>query len=338
MKKYSFRTTMPFINDGALSPLTDKSVPLNIDRDYERRQDFGKQETDHTFMRDNDSEPPYGYIGDYFEGEIDISVNAPQSDKETVVLLDNNKRMTFNNLSQSEIIRQLKEQGLKWRYITEEYKNKLKVASNDNVLVSMVSDILPSCYKVESLSLTSNKKEIGSCFYFKQNYLLTCSHVISKNQEDAKNISLYIIDGGKRNMAKLIDIDYNLDIAILYCDSIKHNPLEIKSIKGIEIGSEIICVGSPYGYDNNVTKGILSSVDREIDENKKNYFFMDLSVFPGSSGGPIIDLADGKAFGLAAVIIESVGTYGINAGIPIDICHKRFAKIFNGVSNEYHTK
>jgi S1-C subfamily serine protease len=51
-------------------------------------------------------------------------------------------------------------------------------------------------------------------------------------------------------------------------------------------------------------------------------------VFPGNSGGPVIDVRDGSAIGVAAVIVDSVGNYGLNAAIPSDYVKNRFPGIF----------
>jgi serine protease Do len=116
-------------------------------------------------------------------------------------------------------------------------------------------------------------------------------------------------------------------LALIKCNAVKHTVLGYKTIDDVPIASEIACVGSPYGYDNNVSAGILSSKGRSIeDDTGIQYFFMDLSIFPGSSGGPVVDLNDGLTIGIVAIIVRSVGSYGLNAAIPMDYAIDRFKK------------
>lgn len=321
---------MPFDqrNGPELSPLTPKSKPLEIDPDYARRNEFGKHETDHTMITDEDTGDKSWVINPIFEGELKWNRNGldGETKKDYVAYLSNGPPVLFKNKSYDQIIRSLKQKGLKWRLISPFFQASVKKAQKSEMFVSLVANILSSCFKIESESYKHKVKEVGSGFYIDSNYMLTCAHVITKNKENPDEVGVFVIDGDKRFPAKVVDIDFDLDCALLYCDSTQHNSLTSKDASSVNVGTEIICVGSPYGYDNNVTKGILSSKDRDVKGEDIPYFFVDLAVYPGSSGGPIVDAKDGKVFGMAAVIVESVGNYGLNAGIPVEICLERFAK------------
>lgn len=330
MKITAYRTTMPFL-DNQLSPLTDKSKPLQIDRDYERREKLNVG-NDHISIPTDDIDYSFSAITPLYEGELrwDRTGLGGGVLKNFVVYRIGGSPIVYKNKSLSYVMQDLKEKKITWRIVSptammaSSNDRMIKESQEDKSFISLVARLLSSCFKVESESYKHNTVEVGSCFYIKENYALTCAHVITRKKENPKDIGTFIIDGNHRYPARVVDIDFDLDIALLYCDVSKHNSIVTKSIDQINVGQNIICVGSPYGYDNNVTKGILSSKDRRVENQNIPYFFMDLSVFPGSSGGPVVDAMDGSVFGIAAVVVESVGNYGLNAGIPIDICLNRF--------------
>lgn len=331
MKITAYRTTMPFL-DNQLSPLTNKSRPLEIDRDYERRVKLNVG-NDHVSIPSDEIDYSFSAITPLYEGEMrwDRTGLGGGVPKNFVVYRVGGAPIIYKNKTMLYVMKDLKEKDIRWRIVsptamTASSNKIIKEAQEEKTFVSLVSKLLSSCFKVESESYKYNTVEIGSCFYVKENYALTCAHVITRKKENLSEVGTFIIDGGHKYPARVVDIDFNLDIALLYCDASKHNPISSKSIDQIVVGQNIICVGSPYGYDNNVTKGILSSKDRKVEEQKVPYFFMDLSVYPGSSGGPVVDANDGAVFGIAAVVVESVGNYGLNAGIPIDVCLDRFSK------------
>jgi S1-C subfamily serine protease len=323
---------MPFL-DNQLSPLTDKGHPLSvIDRDWKRRKDLDIGQ-DHVTIPSRDTDGYAVMSTPVFSGEVEWNRSGIDGDKERtfVAYMANGPPMVFRNKSVDQIVDELKKKNLNWRLISPLVADSLgglkKTSSSSEHFVPFISNVLSGCFKIESECYAQKLKEIGSSFYVRENMMLTCAHVISKkSDQDLRDVAVFVIDGDKKYWATVVDIDYDLDVALLYCDATKHSVLPIKSVDDVDIGHEIICVGSPYGYDNNVTKGIVSSKDREIKSGKSPYFFMDLAVYPGSSGGPVVDSNDGKVIGMAAVIVESVGNYGINAGLPIDVCLKRFNK------------
>ena len=91
-----------------------------------------------------------------------------------------------------------------------------------------------------------------------------------------------------------------------------------------KIGTRVIAVGSPSGFEGNVTEGILSSRNRKIfDYNgAPRFLFTDAHVLPGSSGGALISLENGEVIGMMALIVSDVGLYGLNAAIPSEYLKK----------------
>jgi len=214
--------------------------------------------------------------------------------------------------------RQLQSKGIKAIWVS-------RVAQSTRSRVEVVSDALAKTYMVESFDIYDNVKEVGSAFCVAPNTFLTCAHVIkayNKNEKknlDSKSVSgmikIFLVQNGKRYDAELIDFNSTWDVALIKsdinCDSFDFDTQ-------INVGEDILAVGSPHGFENNVTFGTVGSLDKSIYTYKgaPNYMFVDLSAFPGNSGGPIINVSNGKVVGMLTAIVSSQGDYGLNAGLP----------------------
>jgi len=320
-----------------LSPLTDKSRQQGNfgggPHDSQRHLFDRNMGGDHRMIPSGDTVFPQSHINDPFKNSIEQwdRTGLNSKDRKVWVIYLANGKTIIKDCSPRELFSFIRANSIQYTRIAAEpavlsssIKLMNKTAKEENFL-GLVSTVLASSFKVESHNLRKNVKEIGSGFYVKKNLMLTCAHVLSKDQDqDFSHTMVYVIDAGDPYSARVIDVDYDLDVAILYCDATKHISLPVESMDSVQVGEELLCAGSPYGYDNNVTKGILSSKDREIHDGTIPYFFMDLAVYPGSSGGPVVAVDGGFVIGMAAVIVESVGNYGLNAGIPIEVCTERF--------------
>lgn len=221
-------------------------------------------------------------------------------------------------------------------YLANQYKRELlnkgikaiwvsRVAQNTTSRVELVSGALAKTFMVESFDIYNNLKEIGSAFCVAENTFVTCAHVIKKyNKQTEKNldsksisgmIKTFLVQNGKKYDAEVISFNAIWDIAILKC---KVNSDWFEFDTKINVGEEIVAIGSPHGFENNVTFGTISSVDKVIFayEGAPKYIFADLSAFPGNSGGPIIKVNNGKVVGMLTAIVSTKGDYGLNAGLP----------------------
>jgi len=88
----------------------------------------------------------------------------------------------------------------------------------------------------------------------------------------------------------------------------------------LEVGETVIAIGSPFGYSNTVTKGIISAKGRAVGLNSyENYLQTDASINPGNSGGALINL-EGKLIGINTAIASRTGaSNGIGFAIPINM-------------------
>jgi S1-C subfamily serine protease len=198
---------------------------------------------------------------------------------------------------------------------------------------SFVDESLSKTFLVESNNLRESVQELGSAFCISKGYFMTCAHVVmsyNKNHESDLDFSKYedmievsIIVDDKKVHAEVVAFDGAKDLAILRAD-IDAEPFEFDPM--ITIGEEVFAIGSPHGFENNVTFGHVSSSNREIYFHKGAplYMFVDLSILPGNSGGPIINRNSGKVIGIVTAIIGDGDVEGLSSGVlasyAVDFC------------------
>lgn len=333
--KLFYRTTTPF--DGGLSPTTDKSrgVPLFGDTpliqdilnhsvtknvDIHGRGSWGIGDEEEKSYRDT----PDNFMMDRQMEEIIQRINAKKEDKKEkwVATTPDNKILEFPSYEIAH--RKLKEKGIPYTSITR------KVAQNSNY----IEKSLNASFQIQSLDNKSHLKEIGSAFAVSKGVFLTCAHCIKKydklnmptnNNYDQIEISLW--KNGKKYPAKLLNIDLAIDAALIQCD-IESEVLKIGSSIDAKIGTTVVSIGSPSGFEGNVTEGILSSRNRTVFnyQGAPRFLFTDAQVLPGSSGGALVSLENGEVIGMMALIVTDSGLYGLNAAIPSEYLSKFFAK------------
>jgi len=215
--------------------------------------------------------------------------------------------------------RRLKNMGIPCSYVT-------RIAQNSELAqdrVNVIAESLNKTFMVESINVVRGVKESGAAFCVFPNYFVTCAHVINRydkynikaNDDLASGVIVNLIRGGSKYRAIVVATDPYLDIALLKSD-IKVEPMQLEV--SFNIGDDIIAIGSPHGYENNVSTGAVGSVNRKIYfyNGAPNYTFVDLAIFPGNSGGPVIQESSGKVIGMVTLIVSGAGGYGLNASLP----------------------
>lgn len=162
-------------------------------------------------------------------------------------------------------------------------------------------------------------KSLGSGFIIDQDgYILTNSHVV----EGADEVSVVLLD--KREFkAQVIGSDKRSDVALLKI-SAKNLPfVTIGDPTKLEVGEWVVAIGTPFGFSNSVTQGIVSAKGRALPgQNLSPFIQTDVAVNPGNSGGPLFNL-NGEVVGINAQIYSQSGGYmGISFAIPIDVAIK----------------
>src|SRR5213596_3472360 len=119
-----------------------------------------------------------------------------------------------------------------------------------------------------------------------EGHIITNNHVVDQVDE----IEVQLSDGRTRK-ARLVGADAELDLAVLKVDEPGVKPLKLGDSDTVQAGDFVLAVGNPFGFEETVTDGIISSKGRP----GRSDYFGDLlqtnaAINPGNSGGPLINL------------------------------------------------
>ncbi|HUE50604.1 MAG TPA: Do family serine endopeptidase [Candidatus Dormibacteraeota bacterium] len=145
-----------------------------------------------------------------------------------------------------------------------------------------------------------------------EGHIITNNHVVDQVDE----IEVQLSDG-RTKKARLIGADSQVDLAVLKIDDPGVKPLKLADSDTVQAGDFVLAIGNPFGFEETVTDGIVSSKMRP----NRTDAFGDLlqtnaAINPGNSGGPLINLR-GEVIGInTAIISRSGGSQGIGFAIP----------------------
>ena len=145
-------------------------------------------------------------------------------------------------------------------------------------------------------------------------YILTNAHVV----EDAREVTVRMTDRREYG-AKVVGVDRSTDVAVLKIDATKLPVVRIGKPQGLKAGEWVVAIGSPFGFENSVTAGIVSALARSLGQTYTTFIQTDVAVNPGNSGGPLFNL-QGEVIGINSQIVSRTGGYqGVSFAIPIDV-------------------
>ncbi|MGR9051157.1 MAG: DegQ family serine endoprotease [Gammaproteobacteria bacterium] len=157
---------------------------------------------------------------------------------------------------------------------------------------------------------------LGSGFIISHDgYVLTNHHVV----KDADEIIVKLTD--RRELtAKLIGSDPRTDIALLKIEAENLPVVEIGSPDKLQVGEWVLAIGSPFGFEQSVTAGIVSAKGRSLPGgNYVPFIQTDVAINPGNSGGPLFNM-DGEVVGINSQIYSRTGGFmGLSFAIPMDV-------------------
>ena len=159
-------------------------------------------------------------------------------------------------------------------------------------------------------------KSLGSGFIISADgYILTNAHVV----DGADEVTVRLTD--KREFkAKTIGTDKRTDVALIKIEATGLPAVKMADISQLKVGEWVVAIGSPFGFDNSVTAGIVSAKGRSLpQENYVPFIQTDVAINPGNSGGPLFNMR-GEVVGINSQIYSRSGGYmGVSFAIPIDV-------------------
>jgi serine protease Do len=147
-------------------------------------------------------------------------------------------------------------------------------------------------------------------------YILTNAHVV----QGASQVTVKMTDR-REYEAKVIGVDERTDVAVIKIEAKNLPTVKLGDASKLKPGEWVIAIGSPFGFENSVTAGVVSATSRSMpgEANYTPFIQTDVAVNPGNSGGPLFNLK-GEVVGINSQIYSRTGGYmGLSFAVPIDV-------------------
>jgi S1-C subfamily serine protease len=163
----------------------------------------------------------------------------------------------------------------------------------------------------------------GSGFIWDNNgHIVTNAHVISDGN------TYEVILGEETYEGTFVGWHPDKDLAVLKINAPPSvlKPIPVGTVKDLKVGQKVFAIGNPFGWDNTLTVGVISALNRTIlsvaQREIENVIQTDAAINPGNSGGPLLDSA-GRLIGVNTQIISTSGSSaGIGFAIPVDAVNR----------------
>ena len=145
--------------------------------------------------------------------------------------------------------------------------------------------------------------------------ILTNAHVV----KGAKEVTVKLTDR-REFRATVLGADPKTDVAVLRIDAKNLPVVQLGKVADLRVGEWVLAIGSPFGFENTVTAGVVSAKGRSLpDDSAVPFIQTDVPINPGNSGGPLFN-ARGEVVGINSQIYSRSGGYqGVSFAIPIDL-------------------
>ncbi len=211
--------------------------------------------------------------------------------------------------------------------------------------VQAVADkVLPSVVSVVALG-NSGEDEGSGVILTDSGLILTNNHVI----DGAQHLTVQFTDGTTAT-ATVVGTDPTDDLAVIKVDGVSGlQPATLGTSADLQVGQQVVAVGSPLGLSATVTTGIVSALNRPVRTSSAgdsgqpagekdtvlNAIQTDAAINPGNSGGPLVNM-NGDVIGINSAIATlstgssgQSGSIGVGFAIPIDQAHRIAQEIIN---------
>jgi putative serine protease PepD len=200
-------------------------------------------------------------------------------------------------------------------------------------LASVASAVLPSVVSIQTSNAVGSGVIITS-----DGAILTNNHVVETARGNTVQVTF---SNGKTATATVIGTDPSSDLAVIRVANVSGlTPLAFGDSSAVHVGDTVLAVGSPLGLDGSVTSGIVSALNRTINEGENSRsttaitgaIQTDAAINPGNSGGALVN-ASGQLIGINTAIAstgENSGSIGVGFAIASNTAKQVADRILNG--------
>ena len=203
--------------------------------------------------------------------------------------------------------------------LAEDESNAITIfekASPSVVFITTLSEVMNPWHR----SVSQVPAGTGSGFFWdSKGHIVTNYHVI----RDAAGAQIRLTDDRVYN-ASLIGVSPEHDLAVLRVQSgfDVPSPIPVGESNNLVVGQKVYAIGNPFGLDYTLTTGIVSALNRSLNEDGgqtiQELIQTDAAINPGNSGGPLLDSA-GRLIGINTAIYSPSGaSAGIGFAVPVD--------------------
>nr|WP_281279217.1 trypsin-like peptidase domain-containing protein [Nocardia yunnanensis] len=161
-----------------------------------------------------------------------------------------------------------------------------------------------------------------------QGYIVTNNHVISlaANDKSGKAKLDVVFSDGQKAPVQIVGRDIKSDLAVLKVDVKNLSVIQLGNSNDVQVGDDVLAIGSPLGLEKTVTSGIVSALHRPVKVGGEgtdtdatlDAVQTDAAINHGNSGGALVDM-QGRLIGInSAIKSESGGSVGLGFAIPVD--------------------
>ncbi|MGN1299690.1 MAG: S1C family serine protease [Candidatus Scatovivens sp.] len=213
------------------------------------------------------------------------------------------------------------------------YINLINLSEYSETAVSVASSVLPSVvgitvnYSINSVFGQSSATATGSGIILTSDgYIVTNNHVISSESSssyyqitNANSIVVKLYNDSTEYKATIVGTDSYTDLAIIKIDATGLTPATLGNSDDLKVGEFVMAIGNPLGLDTTVTSGIVSALDREVEDEEGNIYTTiqtDAAINSGNSGGALVN-SKGQVVGINSMKLSGTDIEGIGFAIPI---------------------
>jgi putative serine protease PepD len=168
--------------------------------------------------------------------------------------------------------------------------------------------------------------------------ILTNNHVVESADSGGGSITVIFSDGSTAD-ATVVGRDPVTDVAVIQAEDVSGlEPATLGTSDDLEVGEEVVAIGSPFGLESTVTSGIVSALNRPVTASSESStsstvfpaIQTDAAINPGNSGGPLVNM-NGQVIGInSAIYGETGGSIGLGFAIPIDLARAIASQLVDG--------